>query len=305
MNRHCRDARGARRSGRTEGVPVVLPIPVLLDGRAHRTARLRPITGEDELFLLEEGASLLPAQRVTALLARCVLGIGSTRHDGIRLMRSLVHGNRCALLLHLRRLTLGSRLQCVLTCPQPECGKRMDLDLSIEDLLAPAGEPLPEVHERTVTEPDASYRVWFRLPTGADQEEAARMALQDPDAAEEWVLRQCVQEIEIAGGGREPQTALAPAVQAALPQMIAELDAQGEIRLSLTCPECGVEFETSFDPAGYLFKELAGTPTAFYRDVHALALHYHWSEAEIRSLTRPKRRMYIEMIADSLSRSME
>jgi len=37
-----------------------------------------------------------------------------------------------------------------------------------------------------------------------------------------------------------------------------------------------------------------------YRDVHYLALHYHWSEDEIMSMTISKRKRYIEILEDEL-----
>ena len=35
------------------------------------------------------------------------------------------------------------------------------------------------------------------------------------------------------------------------------------------------------------------------REVHTLALRYHWSEGEILALTRPRRRRYLELLAES------
>ncbi|MGH7392800.1 MAG: DUF6760 family protein [Candidatus Rokuibacteriota bacterium] len=39
-----------------------------------------------------------------------------------------------------------------------------------------------------------------------------------------------------------------------------------------------------------------------YRDVHALAWHYHWSEREILTLPREKRRRYLGLLAQALER---
>jgi hypothetical protein len=37
-----------------------------------------------------------------------------------------------------------------------------------------------------------------------------------------------------------------------------------------------------------------------YRDVHYLALHYHWSENEIMCMTTSKRKQYIDLLEDEL-----
>jgi hypothetical protein len=34
-----------------------------------------------------------------------------------------------------------------------------------------------------------------------------------------------------------------------------------------------------------------------YEEVHVLALHYHWSEAQILALATPKRRRYLALLA--------
>jgi len=38
-------------------------------------------------------------------------------------------------------------------------------------------------------------------------------------------------------------------------------------------------------------------------EVHYLAFHYHWSEKDILSMTRSKRRRYLAILAEKLERS--
>src|SRR5687767_12541857 len=120
-----------------ETAEVTLPGGIALDGGWSRTARLRPLRGWDEEFLAEAGHSLLPAERTTALLARCLDAIGPVAPVTAATVRALTVGDREALLLHLRRLMLGERIACVLTCPMPGCGEALDLDLRVGDLLVP------------------------------------------------------------------------------------------------------------------------------------------------------------------------
>lgn len=44
---------------------------------------------------------------------------------------------------------------------------------------------------------------------------------------------------------------------------------------------------------------------ALYQEVHLLALHYHWSEADILRLPFPKRRRYLRLLAQHLGTSDE
>jgi len=83
--------------------------------------------------------------------------------------------------------------------------------------------------------------------------------------------------------------------------MMAELDPQAELLLNLSCPVCGHAFSTVFDTATFLFQELARRAGNLYREVHLLAFHYHWSEAEIMGMTAAKRHRYLDLLVDALS----
>ncbi|HSU41375.1 MAG TPA: hypothetical protein VLJ38_17480, partial [Polyangiaceae bacterium] len=113
---------------------VSLPCGLERRGRFLRTARLRPVSGADEVALAD--APAFAAARVSALLARCVERIGDER-PSLADVRDLLVGDREALLLHLRRLTFGEELTCVLTCPRAGCGEVLELPLTVGALLVP------------------------------------------------------------------------------------------------------------------------------------------------------------------------
>jgi hypothetical protein len=283
-----------------ETVEVTLPGGVVYDGRWHRTARLRPLSGRHEVFVAEAGRSLRPAARTTALLTRCLDALGPLEPVTSASVSALTVGDREALLLHLRRLTLGDRISCVLSCPDRSCSERMDLDLRVSDLLLPPYAHAESVHETVLGGDGCRYRVRFRLPTGADQEAAADLAFRDPEAAAAVVLERCVGHVTVDGDDEEAVEALPPAVARALPGLMAELDPQAEILLSLLCPACGTSFTVPFDAADYFHRELSGQRTDVYREAHLLALHYHWSEAEIMAMPRQTRRLYLGLLAEAL-----
>src|SRR6185436_15808027 len=125
-------------------IAAVLPTGFWQDGFHQRRATLRPLTGEDEVFLLETVGDLLPAQRVTAMLERCLTSLGSTPRVTTEHVQALTVGDREALLLQLRRLTLGDTLACLSQCPNPACSEKLDLALRASDLLQPvATNPQP------------------------------------------------------------------------------------------------------------------------------------------------------------------
>jgi hypothetical protein len=282
------------------GVTVGLPRGHWIDGVCHRQAQLRPLTGEDEAFLFDSGEFLLPAQRTTALLARCLVQLGPLQEVTPDTVRSLTVGDREALLLQLRRLTLGDRLQSVLSCPRGSCGKKMDLELKTDDVLVPPYSSTDERHQMTVADNGANYTVFFRPLTGTDVEAAASVARTDLGAAADQLLRRCVVSVDCDNG--QPVDELPAVVTETLPARLSEADPQAELMLDLTCPECGQGFTALLDVGTYFFQEIAAGIRRLYRDVHLLAFYYHWSEAEILGMTCRKRQRYLGLLAEALGK---
>jgi hypothetical protein len=285
---------------------IVLPGGFWLHGVHHREAELRPLSGADEEFLLESGGALSPARRTTALLARSLTRLGPWSPVPTAAVSALPLGDREALLLHLRRLTLGERLECVLRCPALGCGERMELELAVNDLLAPLATPAEPWYEEVFWDGSASWRVRFRLPTGEDQELAAdlvRHASHEGDGGDgaALLLERCVASAVPEGSATgEPAPELPAALAEAVAERMAELDPQAEIVLHLVCPACGRETATLFDVAAWLYQEIAGLAAELYREVHLLAFHYHWREADILAMTGRKRRLYLGFLAEAL-----
>ena len=279
-----------------EAVEINLPGGFAMGEQWHRKACLRAITGREEEFLLHEGRALPPAVRVTELITRCLERLGPVAPVRTNLVRGLSIGDREALLLHLRRMTLGERIACVLTCPS--CSKKMDLELEVKELLLPAYGNAKAMHEAEISDGEQSYRVSFRLPNGEDQEAAVAEAADSVNAAAERLLKRCIHGVTRRDGDEVKE--VPAAVMRELPAKMAELDPQGEVLLDLTCPECATGFIVPFDAADYVCRELASQESEFYRGVHFLSYHYHWSEEAILNLSRRKRLIYLDLLANEL-----
>jgi hypothetical protein len=255
-------------------VEVTLPTGLWVEGRRRQDAALRPPTGDDETFMLEEAEALSPARRTTALLTRCLVRLGPFEPPDAEHVRSLTVGDREALLLHLHRLAYGERLECVFTCPEPACGELLDLELQVGDLVLPSYERARPEHE--------AGGLRFRVPTGGDLEVAAERAGESLDAAEQVLVERCA----LAG---RPGEAL---------DGLADLDPQADIRLEMTCPTCEHVFSVAFDAGDFLARELARDARALLREIHLLALHYHWPESELRAMPPRRRRRYLAVLAE-------
>lgn len=284
---------------------VTLPVGFARDGVWRRDALLRGVCGRDEAYLAANANGVMtPAARMTGLLARCLASLGGIAPVTEADTRALTLGDREALLLHLRRLTCGERIASTLRCPAEGCGALMDLDLRVSELLVPAGEYEDAGQELTVATAKGEWRIRFRLLTGADQEAVALLARDDPDGAAEAALRRCVESVTSPDGKERPDignaAAIPPEVQRELAAQLSALDPQAEIRLDACCPECGTTFPVLFDTATYFERELLGRQGSLLREVHTLAWHYHWSEADILALPRRRRRDYLTLIAEAL-----
>jgi hypothetical protein len=276
------------------GEAVPLPHGYWVDGRHCREVCLRGLTGRDEEYLNDTPPAATATERATDLLARCVLRMEGRREVTREAVAGLVAGDREALIWHLRRLTLGERLQTTLDCPAEDCGKPMDLTLDLSDLLQP---PYADPRQEYASEREG-LRIRFRLPTGLDLEQVCRGQIEDEEAAAERLLARCI--LGVWDGERmledRPSDLSGP-----IPALMEELDPQAELLLDVACPECGRTFTALLDAADYLLRETAVPGDDLYHQVHSLALHYHWSEAEILGLSPVKRRRYLELLSESLS----
>jgi hypothetical protein len=274
---------------------IVLPHGWWHENVRHRSADLRPLTGEDEEALLDPAPSL--AERTSALIARCVPAIGTVTPIAIDDAAALTIGDREALVLALRRATFGERLQCVVRCES--CDAAMDLELAVRTLLlSPYSDDGPEYDEEI---PSASgvWRVRFHLPTGGDQIAAARAGPGDPERGARELLARCLGLVMDPDGREADRTTLPSAVADAIAARMAALDPQAEVSLTYACAECGARTSSVLDAAAFFFRELGGDADRLYREVHRIAVHYHWSEREILALTHGKRRRYLELLAEA------
>lgn len=274
-----------------EAVEVSVPTGLRGADGAPRRLWLRPWSGGDVAALAEAGTVDAPAAvRSTALLGRCLSLDGGATAAGEAAARALTAGDREALLLHLRRLTVGDRLDLVAGCSR--CSERLELELETGDLLLATDPPCPTERAIELSGPNGGVPVRVRLPTGEDQERAALRPAGDEAAAVRELLQACV--LEVAG---DRQARLPRELEEALADKLAELDPQAEIRLAASCPHCGAALDLELDAGTLVHAEIDAALERLFREVHLLALYYHWSEAEILALSARRRRLYLDLLA--------
>jgi hypothetical protein len=256
-------------------------------GVCHRDAELRPLQGLDEEWLAELPLVTPLSRAVTGLLARCVVRLGPGR-PGDATLGALPVGDRDYLVLELRRLSFGDRVEMSLTCSRPGCGVRMDIDFP---LGAIAVHEAPQRPEYRLPRAGGAGAVRFRLPQGTDLEELASAGAEDLGTA---LLERCLlgDEPDLAGWSAGQRAELELAVEEVSPKIEAELEA--------ACPDCGHPTVVPFDPVLEFFAEVARRRPELDRDVHLLSYHYHWPLTEILGMPRLRRRQYVALLQDQL-----
>lgn len=273
---------------------LVLPFGFIdPQGNRVRTAALIPITGHGELFGADDPN---PFRAALHLLAASTLELGPFHGADIgpALLGRLLPVDRDYLLLHLHRLTFGDvRFQTV-ECPQAACRRRLDVRFEL------SSAERPEVPDRAdgAIELPGGRMVRFRLPVATDQ---AALHGAPPSALEAAFLQRCVQparDDDRQVGWSELMEMPAP-VRADVVKRIVAASPEIDLAVPLECPQCRRPFRFVFDPVLSLLAELKASRAALIRQVHRLALHYHWSHSEILGLPHSLRHEYLDLLPEA------
>jgi hypothetical protein len=274
-------------------------------GELHRTVALRPLTGHDEEMLTAAADGPTRAALVTTLLSRCLTRLGDLDAVPDEVARRLLVGDRDYLLLRLRQLTFGDQVHADLHCPWPGCGRQVSIVFAVSDI--PVHEPPHRAPRHRVALSEAAApggRVLdVRLPDGSDQEALASWAARAEGTALSALLRRCVLSSNLPGDDCVGE--LSPRARAEVEAELERLSPSVERTLETVCAECGRTFSVPVDVTRFFFGPLRTDAALLYREVHHLALRYHWSEPEILGMSRAKRQVYLDLLAEETERTAD
>lgn len=247
---------------------------------------LYPPTGMEDLLLLETYTSDIAL--TLALLARVAQVVDPPSPEITIAWQDLPVTDLDVLLLRLRQLVIGDRIQAETNCPVADCAARIDTVLEVEAYL---DHHRPRrVRNIEVSDEPGWYRlhgaeIFFRLPTSADQLAVAGQA--EPVAA---LIQRCVRPANLSARLRKR---VENAMEALAPSLAHEMQGM--------CPECGSPVNIYFDPRQFTLQELRGQAAFIIQEVHLLAFYYHWPESHILALPRSRRLHYAEMVRQERS----
>jgi hypothetical protein len=252
---------------------------LLVDGTLRKGCAFRPVTGALEMAMAEarQGGRSLPV-RVTQVLCAALERLGGETPTWER-VHGLSVGDRHYLVrqlaVHLDRDDLWLTAKCAM------CGEPFDFFMQQSVLpVKPAGQGYPFAVAST-----ALGRVRARVPTGADQAAVAGLPAHE-DAERALVLRLLIEpeDVDVTAVSDEDIAAIEAAVEAVAPEVAT--------RARLACPDCGAINEPGIDPYLCLTRGADG----LFAEIHVLASHYHWGEAEILAMPRTRRRTYLRLV---------
>jgi hypothetical protein len=232
------------------------------------------VTAASVLDLWEAGLTMTPA-------ARAMLLLQAAGHPDVT---DWMVGRRDQALLRAYCSSPGS-LAAVAECPA--CGTALDV---VPDPREMATSP---VEASVVTVEVDAYRVVARPPTASDLEHLpAHASVADRYAQ---LLAMCVLEAEHEHTSVNPD-ALPEAVVAAVEAALEEADPGADLRLAMSCVDCGAEWTESLDPVRFAWSSVEASARTLATDVHALAQAYGWSEGAILELSPFRRHLYLSAV---------
>jgi hypothetical protein len=203
--------------------------------------------------------------------------------EAFEALAALPVGERDGRLLDLREQWFGPVLRSVVDCPA--CGETLEFECPTASLRT--GE---RVGPGALSLRMDDWHLTFRLPSTAD---VAAVAEFDPGNAVRALLARCL--LEVDGEGATAGQDLPQTLVDALGARMGDADPAADIRMALSCPQCGRAWESNFDIAAYLWLEVEAWGRRTLEDVHRLASAYGWSESDILAMSGTRRQAYLEL----------
>lgn len=245
---------------------------------------MRPLTSPELVEFWEQGGSRPAAHWAVAVLD------AASDDDPEAAAIDLTVGERDRRLMLLRCWLFGPQVSGIASCAG--CGEALEVTFDLHELMASAGEAAGG----PVTVPWNGTTLSCRPPTTADILAAAADGRSD---IRHGLLARCV---TIAGDtgrrapGADPLAALPVSALAKAGAALSAADPLADVRLAVTCHECGHRWETAFDITSFLWTEISASAERILGEVHVLASAYGWSEAEVLAVGPRRRQFYLEAV---------
>ncbi len=271
-------------------------------GRAIRDVWILPLNGWSELLSGRIGWDIGFIRWVSKLINNNVRLAGG--FEGEYTANGLSVADRDMIILYLRMLTFGPEIWCIVQCPHEGCGAKLDLTFDLTELEIPSVKESRDVYTASIDYGSSKINFSYREPNGYDQEALSDLVHTEPFTALVELLSGCLVKLD---GVQEITTGtlagLPEEVLSGIDKTISEGMTSFDWDIGIICPECGGTFISTLDIQSFFWEELQFSKEDFWKETHNLAFYYHWAEAEIFSLSRWRRKMYLNHIRRHLQMS--
>ena len=261
-----------------------LPGGLLLNGSLRRDLSFKPVTGALERIISESGlTSNGLAQQITLILSEALDTVAGLAVDE-ELVCSLCSADRDYLMQQLEAIIAPAPKWLTVSCRS--CHELMQFQFIPGSLpVKAAAEGFPETRIML-----SIGELGIRVPNGRDEEIIASQT-DNEDTAVDLLLSRLLtsddQSIDIKH--------LNTADKELIDQMLDNMSPQPAQAASINCPYCNHYQDITIDSYDWINRETGGLD----KEIHSLAIHYHWSEKEILALPRTRRKRYIQLIEQS------
>lgn len=238
---------------------------------------MRPLSATELLDAWERGLSGPVWQRTLHLLT-------AASASSINTVATLSIGERDRSLMTLREWTFGSQLTSLSDCST--CGTHLEWTMTLADLYLDYETESPDMLS---LETDR-YRVNFRVPVSSDL--ATLAGHRDVNSARGALLERCVLTAHF-DGHEIPASDLPAEIVTTMVTRMSEADPQADLKIDLTCPACGGNWQAIFDIESFFWSEINVWAQRILSEVHLLARAYGWRETDILNLSPWRRQFYL------------
>ena len=235
------------------------------DGRVHRTAVLRKMTGRDESIMADKTYRNNGARMVTDLVASCLVRLGTIERPGRPVVQALYSADRYFLLMKLREITFGPEMSASYSCPTCREATTTLEDLSELEVVRldeseVARDIVVELADGYTDKGGEVYQTMvFRYPKGLDEEKVAPAIRENAAHGKNALMARCLRAV----GDMSPQRmeALGTAIfndltlsdRARIDRALNDGTSPGiKMRRELSCAGCGRRFTASLDLSNFL-----------------------------------------------------
>lgn len=182
------------------------------NGKIHNLCEISEMLGSDEEAITDKKVASNPAGVITTLLSRKIVKLGDIERVTPAMVKSMYTADRDAILLGIRKLSLGNEMKFV-TQDKGGCGEKSEVVVDLEhDIPTVTWADVIEKHPELKGEPigfipfelPVGYedndgivhkRGVIRLTTGDIEERLATMIRQNPGKANTAMMTACIQSL--------------------------------------------------------------------------------------------------------------